>query len=199
MAKLCENLALLAKNTFVSHLDNNALTLPANRAISLNPEFKYDLIEANGELLILAADLVEEVMKTIVEAWAVLGSVRFALELLRFNHPLWALMPAILGDHVTLDAVLVLFILHQATVLKTMVGQKYGLETANPCRPDGCFLPNTYPTLDGVFIFKANDLIVELLSEKGALLYKQAIQHSYPCCWRHKTPVIATPVVYRYG
>ncbi|NHX33764.1 class I tRNA ligase family protein, partial [Escherichia coli] len=50
-------------------------------------------------------------------------------------------------------------------------------------------------TLDGVFIFKANDLIVELLNEKGALLYKQAIQHSYPCCWRHKTPVIfrATP------
>ncbi|MEX0424281.1 isoleucine--tRNA ligase [Providencia rettgeri] len=174
-------------------------TLPANRAISLNPEFKYDLIEANGELLILAADLVEEVMKTIgVEAWAVLGECEgSALELLRFNHPFMGFdVPAILGDHVTLDAGT--GAVHTAPghgPEDYVVGQKYGLETANPVGPDGCFLPNTYPTLDGVFIFKANDLIVELLNEKGALLYKQAIQHSYPCCWRHKTPVIfrATP------
>ncbi|UPS63693.1 isoleucine--tRNA ligase [Providencia rettgeri] len=174
-------------------------TLPANRAISLNPEFKYNLIEANGELVILAADLVEEVMKTVgVEAWAVLGECEgSALELLRFNHPFMGFdVPAILGDHVTLDAGT--GAVHTAPghgPEDYVVGQKYGLETANPVGPDGCFLPNTYPTLDGVFIFKANDLIVELLSEKGALLYKQAIQHSYPCCWRHKTPVIfrATP------
>ena len=66
---------------------------------------------------------------------------------------------------------------------------------ANPVGPNGCYLPNTYPTLDGVFVFKANDVIVELLKEKGTLLHHEAMQHSYPCCWRHKTPVIfrATP------
>lgn len=174
-------------------------TLPANRAISLNPEFKYQLVQANGELVILAADLVEDTMKTVgIESWEVLGECEgTALELLRFEHPFMGFdVPAILGDHVTLDAGT--GAVHTAPghgPEDYVVGQKYGLETANPVGPDGCFLPNTYPTLDGVFIFKANDLIVELLNEKGALLYKKAITHSYPCCWRHKTPVIfrATP------
>lgn len=51
-----------------------------------------------------------------------------------------------------------------------MIGQKYGLETANPVGPDGTYLAGTYPTLDGVNVFKANDIVVALLQEKGALL-----------------------------
>ncbi len=76
-----------------------------------------------------------------------------------------------------------------------VIGQKYGLETANPVGPDGTYLPGTYPTLDGVNVFKANDIVVALLQEKGALLHVEKMQHSYPCCWRHKTPIIfrATP------
>lgn len=68
-------------------------------------------------------------------------------------------------------------------------------ETANPVGPDGTYLPGTYPTLDGVNVFKANDIVVALLQEKGALLHVEKMQHSYPCCWRHKTPIIfrATP------
>ena len=76
-----------------------------------------------------------------------------------------------------------------------MIGQKYGLEVANPVGPNGCYLTGTYPLLDGKFVFKANDLIVDLLREKGALLHVEKFLHSYPCCWRHKTPIIfrATP------
>ncbi|HHR6130651.1 TPA: isoleucine--tRNA ligase [Providencia alcalifaciens] len=174
-------------------------TLPANRAISLNPEFKYSLVDANGDLVILATDLVEEVMKTVgVESWTVLGECEgSALELLCFAHPFMGFdVPAILGDHVTLDAGT--GAVHTAPghgPEDYVVGQKYGLETANPVGPDGCFLPNTYPGLDGLFIFKANDVVLEILNEKGLLMYKKAISHSYPCCWRHKTPVIfrATP------
>ncbi|HHR6079801.1 TPA: isoleucine--tRNA ligase [Providencia alcalifaciens] len=174
-------------------------TLPANRAISLNPEFKYSLVDANGDLVILATDLVEEVMKTVgIESWTVLGECEgSALELLRFAHPFMGFdVPAILGDHVTLDAGT--GAVHTAPghgPEDYVVGQKYGLETANPVGPDGCFLPNTYPGLDGLFIFKANDVVLEILNEKGLLMYKKAISHSYPCCWRHKTPVIfrATP------
>nr|WP_314265258.1 isoleucine--tRNA ligase [uncultured Moellerella sp.] len=174
-------------------------TLPANRAISLNPAFNYQLISVNGELMILAEDLVADVMKTVgLSEWKVLGQcVGSDLELLRFNHPFMEFdVPAILGDHVTLDAGT--GAVHTAPGHGPddyVIGQKYGLETANPVGPNGCFLPNTYPELDGVFIFKANDLIVNLLEEKGALLFKQPILHSYPCCWRHKTPVIfrATP------
>ncbi|WP_140188034.1 class I tRNA ligase family protein, partial [Vibrio parahaemolyticus] len=64
-------------------------TLPANRAISLNPEFKYQLVEADGDVTILAADLVKDVMTTAgVESWKVLGECDgSALELLRFQHP----------------------------------------------------------------------------------------------------------------
>ncbi|WP_235365194.1 isoleucine--tRNA ligase [Proteus terrae] len=174
-------------------------TLPANRAIALNAEFNYALVSFNDECVILAADLVEGVMKRIgVTSWTVLGECKGVdLELLRFNHPFMGFdVPAILGDHVTLEAGT--GAVHTAPGHGPddfVVGQKYGLEVANPVGPNGCYLAGTYPTLDGVFVFKANDVIVELLKEKGALLHHEALQHSYPCCWRHKTPVIfrATP------
>lgn len=174
-------------------------TLPANRAIALNAEFNYVLVSFNDECVILAADLVEGVMKRIgVTSWTVLGECKGTdLELLRFNHPFMGFdVPAILGDHVTLEAGT--GAVHTAPGHGPddfVVGQKYGLEVANPVGPNGCYLAGTYPTLDGVFVFKANDVIVELLKEKGALLHHEALQHSYPCCWRHKTPVIfrATP------
>ncbi|WP_368899273.1 isoleucine--tRNA ligase [Morganella morganii] len=174
-------------------------TLPANRAISLNPEFDYQLVRVNDERLILAADLVESVMKRAgITSWTVEADCKGSdLELLRFNHPFMGFdVPAILGDHVTLDAGT--GAVHTAPGHGPddyVIGQKYGLETANPVGPNGCYVSGTYPSLDGVFVLKANDIILELLKEKGALLHSENISHSYPCCWRHKTPVIfrATP------
>ncbi|EPW8574241.1 isoleucine--tRNA ligase [Morganella morganii] len=174
-------------------------TLPANRAISLNPEFDYQLVRVNDERLILAADLVESVMKRAgITSWIVENDCKGSdLELLRFNHPFMGFdVPAILGDHVTLDAGT--GAVHTAPGHGPddyVIGQKYGLETANPVGPNGCYVSGTYPSLDGVFVLKANDIILELLKEKGALLHSENISHSYPCCWRHKTPVIfrATP------
>lgn len=174
-------------------------TLPANRAISLNPEFDYQLVRVNDERLILAADLVESVMKRAgITSWIVEADCKGSdLELLRFNHPFMGFdVPAILGDHVTLDAGT--GAVHTAPGHGPddyVIGQKYGLETANPVGPNGCYVSGTYPSLDGVFVLKANDIILDLLKEKGALLHSENISHSYPCCWRHKTPVIfrATP------
>ncbi|HCT9738335.1 TPA: isoleucine--tRNA ligase [Morganella morganii] len=174
-------------------------TLPANRAISLNPEFDYQLVRVNDECLILAADLVESVMKRAgITSWTVEAGCKGSdLELLRFNHPFMGFdVPAILGDHVTLDAGT--GAVHTAPGHGPddyVIGQKYGLETANPVGPNGCYVSGTYPSLDGVFVLKANDIILDLLKEKGALLHSENISHSYPCCWRHKTPVIfrATP------
>ncbi|MET4879093.1 isoleucine--tRNA ligase [Morganella morganii] len=174
-------------------------TLPANRAISLNPEFDYQLVRVNDERLILAADLVESVMKRAgITSWIVENDCKGSdLELLRFNHPFMGFdVPAILGDHVTLDAGT--GAVHTAPGHGPddyVIGQKYGLETANPVGPNGCYVSGTYPVLDGVFVLKANDIILDLLKEKGALLHSENISHSYPCCWRHKTPVIfrATP------
>lgn len=174
-------------------------TLPANRAISLHPEFEYQLIQIEGRALILAKELVESVMKRAgVSEWQVLGECQgAALELQKFQHPFLALESlVVLGDHVTLDAGT--GAVHTAPGHGPddyVIGQKYGIETANPVGPDGTYLPGTYPTLDGVNVFKANDMIVELLKEKGALLHVEKLLHSYPHCWRHKTPIIfrATP------
>ena len=174
-------------------------TLPANRAIALNAEFEYQLLQVEGKALILAKDLVESVMKRAgIDSWTVLGSAQgAALEMLRFQHPFLGFdVPALLGEHVTLDAGT--GAVHTAPGHGPddyVLGQKYGLETANPVGPDGSYLPGTWPTLDGVNVFKANDLIVELLREKGALLHVEKLLHSYPHCWRHKTPIIfrATP------
>ncbi|WP_174869444.1 isoleucine--tRNA ligase [Pectobacterium polaris] len=174
-------------------------TLPANRAISLNAEFDYQLVQIDGQALILAADLVESVMKRAgVTQWQVLGDCKGAdLELLRFKHPFLSFdVPAILGEHVTLDAGT--GAVHTAGGHGPddyVISQKYNLEIANPVGPNGCYLSGTYPELDGKFVFKANDLIVEILREKGMLLHVEKLQHSYPCCWRHKSPIIfrATP------
>ncbi|MGN6041024.1 isoleucine--tRNA ligase [Serratia marcescens] len=174
-------------------------TLPANRAISLHPDFTYQLVQVDGQCLILAAELVESVMKRAgITEWTVLGSCKGAdLELLRFKHPFMDFdVPAILGEHVTLDAGT--GAVHTAPGHGPddfVIGQKYGLEVANPVGPNGCYLTGTYPLLDGKFVFKANALIVDLLRDKGALLHVEKFLHSYPCCWRHKTPIIfrATP------
>ncbi|MEX7630400.1 isoleucine--tRNA ligase [Serratia marcescens] len=174
-------------------------TLQDNRAISLHPDFTYQLVQVDGQCLILAAELVESVMKRAgITEWTVLGSCKGAdLELLRFKHPFMGFdVPAIMGEHVTLDAGT--GAVHTAPGHGPddfVIGQKYGLEVANPVGPNGCYLTGTYPLLDGKFVFKANDLIVDLLREKGALLHVEKFLHSYPCCWRHKTPIIfrATP------
>ncbi|ARU95189.1 isoleucine--tRNA ligase [Tatumella citrea] len=174
-------------------------TMPSNRAISVNPEFEYQLVQADGHVLILAKELTESVLKRAgITEWTVLGECRGdALELLRFRHPFLDFdVPVLLGDHVTLDAGT--GAVHTAPghgPEDYVIGQKYGIEVANPVGPDGSYLPGTYPGLDGVNVFKANDLIVELLREKGALLHVEKLHHSYPHCWRHKTPIIfrATP------
>ncbi|MDF7788231.1 isoleucine--tRNA ligase [Pantoea stewartii] len=170
-------------------------TMPANRGISLHPEFDYQLLQIEGRSLILAKDLVESVMKRAgVSHWTVLGTCQgAALELQLFQHPFLAQIQSkvVLGDHVTLDAGT--GAVHTAPGHGPddyVIGQKYGLETANPVGPDGAYLPGTYPGLDGINVFKANELIVELLKEKGALLHVEKLLHSYPHCWRHKTPII---------
>ncbi|WP_334325285.1 isoleucine--tRNA ligase [Gilliamella apicola] len=175
-------------------------TLPASRGIALNETVEYQLVQINDkECLILAAELVESVMKRAdITDWTILGSCHGKdLELLRFKHPFLDFdEPIVLGEHVTVDAGT--GAVHTAPghgAEDFIVGQKYGLEVANPVGGNGCYLPGTGASLDGLFVFKANKVVVELLKERSALLHFENIEHSYPCCWRHKTPVIyrATP------
>ncbi|AHF78388.1 Isoleucyl-tRNA synthetase [Sodalis praecaptivus] len=174
-------------------------TLPANRAIAVHPDFDYQWVKVDGQAYILAADLVDSVMaRAGITGWTVLGSAKgSALELLRFRHPFMGFdVPVILGQHVTLDAGT--GAVHTAPGHGPddyVIGQQYGLEVANPVGADGCYLPGTLPALDGLQVFKANDVVIDLLRDSGALLHVEKLQHSYPHCWRHKTPIIfrATP------
>ncbi|MBF0784974.1 isoleucine--tRNA ligase [Muribacter muris] len=173
-------------------------TLPSNRAISLNAALDYQLVQFGDERFILAAALVEDVAKAVgVEQVTVLGEAKGQdLELLRFNHPFYAFsVPFILGDHVTTDGGTGL--VHTAPDHGQddfIVSQKYQLEMAGLIANDGLFKADV-PFFGGKGVFESNDLVIEKLKETGTLLKLTRIKHSYPHCWRHKTPIIfrATP------
>ncbi|MBE8168612.1 MAG: isoleucine--tRNA ligase, partial [Shewanella sp.] len=177
-------------------------TMPANRALAVSGELDYSLVEftkdGKTQALILAEVLVEGcVTRYGGESHTVLGSVKGAeLELLRFNHPFYAFdVPMILADHVTTDAGT--GVVHTAPGHGQddfVVGNKYGLEVANPVGDNGVYKADI-EFFAGQHVFKANKSVVELLDEKHALLNHENIRHSYPHCWRHKTPIIfrATP------
>jgi isoleucyl-tRNA synthetase len=177
-------------------------TLPANRAVSVHPQFEYVLVEfdagAGLERLVLAAELLPAVMAQLgVAQWAVLGRAKGeGLENLMLQHPFYdRQVPVVLGEHVTLEAGT--GAVHTAPghgLEDYAVGRRYGLEVENPVGGDGRFLPAT-PLFAGEQVFDANTHVVEVLAERGRLLKVEAYRHAYPHCWRHKTPVIfrATP------
>jgi isoleucyl-tRNA synthetase len=177
-------------------------TLPANQAVAVHPQFEYSLIEfdlgAGRERLLLAGELVKSVMATLgVTHWSVRAEIKgSALEKLMLQHPFYdRQVPVILGDHVTLDAGT--GAVHTAPghgLDDYNVGRRYGLEVENPVGGDGRFLSST-PLFAGEQVFDANPHVIKVLIERGRLLKDEPYHHSYPHCWRHKTPVIfrATP------
>jgi isoleucyl-tRNA synthetase len=205
-----ENLALSRCHAVEGHAGQGPLsvviwtttpwTLPANQAVALNPELDYAVVqlEAAGERLILAEALMKDAMIRFgVDDYRVIAYCKgVALEGLQLRHPfLDRLVPVILGDHVTLEAGT--GAVHTAPghgQEDYVVGLKYGLKVDNPVGDDGKFLPGT-EFFAGQHVMTANPQVVELLKDRGALLHVASIEHSYPHCWRHKTPVIfrATP------
>ncbi len=174
-------------------------TLPANQAISAHSELEYAILATNKGNFIVAKDLVEnfakEVELTDVE---VLVTVKGdSLTTLKAQHPLISerQVPIITGEHVTADSGTGL--VHTAPahgVDDYNVGLKYNLPTDNPVGGDGIYLPEARVFV-GEHIYKAQPKIIETLKDSGHLLHHTTIKHSYPHCWRHKTPIIfrATP------
>ena len=119
-----------------------------------------------------------------------------ALELLQLDHPLFDIkVPVIMGDHVTTESGT--GCVHTAPghgVDDFLVGQKYDLEVYNPVGDNGVYKEDT-PRFAGQHVFKANEPIIDALRDAGNLMHAERYKHSYPHCWRHKTPIIfrATP------
>jgi isoleucyl-tRNA synthetase len=177
-------------------------TLPANRAVAVHPQFDYALVEFDlgygAERLILASELIDAVMKSLgVADWNLISTVKgAALEHMLLQHPFYhRQVPIVLGDHVTLDTGT--GAVHTAPghgLDDYVVGRRYGLEIDNPVGGDGRFLATT-PLFAGEQVFDANAHVIRVLHDNGRLLKDEPYHHSYPHCWRHKTPVIfrATP------
>lgn len=172
-------------------------TLPANQAVCLHPELDYVLLQCADERLVLAEALYEKALERYQLQAELIGRCKgAALEGLLLQHPFYdRQVPVILGDHVTTDAGT--GAVHTAPGHGQddyVVGLKYQLEVDNPVGGNGVFLPDT-PLFAGESVFKANPQVIEVLQARGALLCHVEINHSYPHCWRHKTPIIfrATP------
>ncbi|SDQ89369.1 Isoleucyl-tRNA synthetase [Pseudoxanthomonas sp. CF385] len=190
-------------------------TLPASLAISIGGELEYALVEGPAHdgkrrWLVLADALAARALQRygvtdLVVHARVNGS---ALEGLLFAHPFYDTrdIPVLLGDHVSAEdgtgAV------HTAPghgqedyVVSKQYGllDKYTAAQINPVDGRGVYLPSTPAAhgveLAGLHIWKANDVIIDVLKQSGALLAFSKLEHSYPHCWRHKTPIAfrATP------
>ena len=169
-------------------------TLPANEAVSLHPELSYVLVKAGDQQLVLAEDLVESALARYELSDDHTVIARFEgnlLENLHLQHPFYdKRVPVILGEHVTTDAGT--GAVHTAPAHggdDFAVGKRYKLPVNNPVGSNGTFLEST-ELFAGEFVFKANPHVVEVLQEHGALLKHEDYEHSYPHCWRHKTPMI---------
>ena len=166
-------------------------TIPANRAVSLHPELSYSLVRGHQDFdLVIATEMVAEVAQRYgFEPQEVAQVNGAALELLQLQHPLFDIqVPVILGEHVNTDAGT--GAVHTAPghgADDFAVAAKYDLEIYNPVGSNGVYLPDT-PQFAGQHIWKANASVTEALKEQGKLLQHETIHHSYPHCWRHKTP-----------
>lgn len=173
-------------------------TLPANQAVALNPELTYVVVKTHlGAICVLEALLEPTMARYECADYEVMATFQGKqVEHLLLQHPFYEKkVPLVLGEHVTIDAGT--GAVHTAPghgLEDYQVGLHYHLPIETPVAGNGCFYPNV-PLVGGLFVLKANDKIIEILKEKNTLLHATTVSHSYPHCWRHKTPLIfrATP------
>jgi len=202
-AKLASAFGLeaLAKDAFAVIWTTTAWTIPANQALNAHPELTYALVDTKRGLLVLAADLVTACLERFGLSGNVLATVNGkALGGIHFKHPLAhvdagydRLSPVYLADYVSASDGT--GIVHSAPA--------YGVEDFNSCVAHGMAYDDIlnpvqgngtyaadFPLFGGQHIWKACPVVIDTLREAGRLFCTTDIVHSYPHCWRHKTPVI---------
>ncbi|MDF2529363.1 MAG: Isoleucyl-tRNA synthetase, partial [Gammaproteobacteria bacterium] len=178
-------------------------SLPGNQAVTVGEDIEYALVECqfghSQELIIVAKDLLDSVLAQAqgLNKHAVLATCQGqALQGIRLQHPFYSKeVPILLGSHVTTDTGTGL--VHTAPahgVEDYQVCKKYHIEPINPVGNNGCYLPDV-EIFAGKFVGKVSPEVIELLKNQSRLWQHSKLQHSYPHCWRHKTPLIfrATP------
>ncbi len=189
------------KSAFIVIWTTTAWTIPANQALNAHPELTYALVDTPRGLLVLADTLVEKCLARYGITGTVIASTSGKqLAGLNFKHPLHdvhagyaRLSPVYLADYVSdSDGT---GIVHSAPAygvddFNSCVahGLKYD-EILNPVQGNGAYAADL-PLFGGLNIWKACPVILDTLRTHDRLLATQSIVHSYPHCWRHKTPVI---------
>ncbi len=172
-------------------------TLPANQAVSIHPELEYSVVQVEGEHGPERLFIAEAMIKDAMDKWGfdhyrVIAYGRGELfDLVKLQHPFYdRVVPLILGDHVTTEAGT--GCVHTAPghgQEDFVVGLKYDLEIDCPVDGRGNYVSGT-PLFEGENVLKVDDHVIDVLKEHQALLHIEVIEHSYPHCWRTKTPLI---------
>jgi isoleucyl-tRNA synthetase len=188
-------------------------TLVSNVALAVNPELEYLEVRARegvevkgaasvlgGGTLILAAPRVGAVLgEDWTDRWEVVERVDgSALAGLRYRRPLdWVSYPAE-GEHEVIVAESFVSaedgsgVVHMAPAVGAddyAAGQRHGLAFLQPVDARGEF-PASMPLVGGMFVKKADPLIIEELKRRGVLWKSEIVEHSYPHCWRCGTPLL---------
>ena len=194
--------AALAKAVGLRRLDEPAYaviwtttpwTLPANQAVSVHPDFDYVLVHFPAGYLILAKELAQRCLEAYqVTQTEIVAEFKGAqIENLQLEHPFYdRVVPVVLGEHVTLDSGTGL--VHTAPahgVEDFATGLRYKLPVDNPVDDDGRFFPRI-PLVGGLSVWQSNDKIIQTLTDRQRLVRVASYKHSYPHCWRHKSPLI---------
>ena len=194
-------LATLDEPAYVLIWTTTAWTIPANQALNVNPELDYALVHTERGYLLLASSLVSQCLERYGLQGELVGTAKGrALEALRFEHPLHDVdagyrrtAPVYLADYATdADGT---GIVHAAPAYGLDDFQScvsHGLaydEILNPVTGNGTYEAG-FPLFGGQHIWKAVPVIIDTLKQAGRLFAEHTITHSYPHCWRHKTPVI---------
>lgn len=174
-------------------------TLPANQAVSVHPEFDYDLIKTSKGLLILVHELAESTLARYGEedTKTIASCKGFALKSLQLNHPFdHRQVPIICGDHVTTDAGTGLVHTAAAHGNDDWLVMRANFPNEKPrvlMGGDGRFFNSDLVELEairGLTRQEANKVILAKMQENGTLLASARLNHSFPHCWRHKTPLM---------
>jgi isoleucyl-tRNA synthetase len=194
-------LSSLAKEAFAVIWTTTPWTIPSNQALNLNPQLEYSLVDTERGLLLLASALVEKCLERYELQGTVVGTtLGQSLDNLKFRHPFAEvdpgydrLSPIYLADYATADDGT--GIVHSAPAygvddFNSCVSHGMKIdEILNPVQGSGVYAAEL-PLFGGQFIWKAQQAIIDALREAGRLFATAKIRHSYPHCWRHKTPVI---------
>jgi len=187
-----------AKDIFFVIWTTTPWTLPANQAIAISEDVKYEILDIGDKLVIVAKDLVDNLMaKTKIESYKkVTEFLGKKLIVLKAEHPFYKKeVPIISAEHVTIESGTGLVHIAPGHGQDDYIaGIKYNLEIFNPVNAKG-FFADSLELFGGLSIRKANEPIISKLANNKRLLHQEKYNHSYPHCWRFKTPLIfrATP------